>query len=84
MGLGKPAVVSDYGGNPEVIKDGENGFVVPQKNANALAMALAQLLQDDDKRIQMGKRAVEIFTQRFTAKAMTKNMENFYYKLLGE
>lgn len=83
MGLGKPAVVSDYGGNPELITDGENGFVVPQKNAKALAMALAQLLQDEGKRAEMSKNCVELFNKKFTAKVMTKNMENFYTKLLG-
>lgn len=84
MGLGKPAVVSDFGGNPELIIDGENGFVVPQKNAKALAMALAQLLCDDEKRAEMGKKCIEIFNKKFTAQVMTKNMENFYTNLLGE
>ncbi len=47
MSLGIPAVVTDYGGNPELI-DGTNGIVVPQKNAAALADAITKLLRDKE------------------------------------
>ena len=37
MSLGIPAVVSDFGGNPGVIKNGQNGYIVPKQNSKALA-----------------------------------------------
>lgn len=82
MCLGKPAVVTDYGGNPGVIKDGKNGFVVPTKNANALAEAIIKLLENDSLYKQMCDNAVSIFNQSFTAQAMTKSIEDVYKQIL--
>lgn len=48
MSIGIPAVVSDFGGNPGVIADGENGFIVPKQNSKALADKLFILLSDKD------------------------------------
>ncbi len=82
MSLGIPAVVSDFGGNPGVIKNGENGFVVPKKNAHALAEGIECLLSDADLYKNMSKNAREIFEKEFTASAMTRNIENIYSELI--
>ena len=47
MSLGKPAVVTDFGGNPGVIRDGENGFMVPIKDPAAMADTLHKLMTDE-------------------------------------
>lgn len=78
MSLGIPAVVSDFGGNPGVIKNGENGFLFPQKNAQKLAEALYKLYSDNGLYNNMSKRAVEMFNETFTAQAMTRNIEKVY------
>lgn len=44
MSIGVPAVVSDFGGNPGVIKDGKNGYVVPKQNSAALKKGIERLL----------------------------------------
>ena len=46
MQAGTPVVVSDAGGNPEVVTDGVTGRIVPAGDWRALATVLAQLLQD--------------------------------------
>lgn len=84
MSIGVPAVVSDFGGNPGVIKDGVNGFVVPKQNSDALADGILKLLNDDALYGKMSKGAVEIFEKTFTAKAMTKNTEDLYIKVIGK
>ncbi|OQB13246.1 MAG: Alpha-D-kanosaminyltransferase [Firmicutes bacterium ADurb.Bin193] len=81
MSLGKPAVVSDFGGNPELIEDGVNGFVVPIKNSQAMADAIIRLLTDEALMNDMSKRSVEIFESRFTSQIMTQKMEQFYKSL---
>ncbi len=83
MSLGIPAAVSDFGGNPGVIKDGVNGFVVPKKNADALAEAIGKLLTDEALYKKLSDGAVEIFSKTFTAKAMTRNTEKLYFDILG-
>lgn len=83
MSIGVPAVVSDFGGNPGVIKNGINGYVVKKQNSAALADGLEKLLVDNELYSKMSAGAVEIFNETFTAKAMTKNTENYYIEVLG-
>ncbi len=51
---GKPVIVSDAGGLPEVVKDGETGFVVPRKNSEAAFHAMDKLVSDSGLRKKMG------------------------------
>lgn len=52
---GRPVVVSDVGGLPEVVADGETGLVVPREDPSAAADALARLVLDRDLRVRMGE-----------------------------
>lgn len=81
MSLGKPAVVSKSGGNPELIQDGSNGFVVPQRDSKAMAEAIIRLLKDDEIYNKFSNNARQIYENNFTSKIMTENMEKFYKTL---
>lgn len=83
MSLGIPAVVSDFGGNPGVISDGNNGFLVPKQNAEALANGIKKLLSDEELYKKMSITSKEIFADKFTAAAMTKQTEEFYDKIMN-
>lgn len=54
MACGVPVVVSNVGGLPEVVKEGETGFVVPKESPDELAEAMNTLINDEEKRTQMG------------------------------
>ncbi len=82
MSIGVPAVVSDFGGNPGVIKNGVNGYVVQKCNATALAEGIEKLLTNERLYKEMSKGAVEIFNKTFTAQAMTRNTENYYIEVM--
>ena len=84
MSLGKPAVVSDFGGNPGVIKDGKNGFVVPTHNPEALAARLKELFSDAELYSKMCDKSKEIFGKTFTAKKYAENIDNIYLNLGGK
>ena len=84
MSLGIPAGVSDFGGNPGVIKPGVNGFIVPKQNSAALAEKIGELLNNDDLYEKLSLGSKKVFEKTFTAQAMTRNTENVYKKLLGE
>lgn len=49
MLLGTPVVATESGGNPEALRDGETGLLVPPENADALADATAALLSDSKR-----------------------------------
>ncbi|HWF11545.1 MAG TPA: glycosyltransferase family 4 protein [Bryobacteraceae bacterium] len=55
MAAGIPLIGSDVGGIPTLVRDGENGFVVPVGDAEKLSERLRQLLQDPGLRRRMGE-----------------------------
>ena len=55
MACGVPIVASNIGGVPDVVKDGENGLLVPPKDLEALADAIIYLLENEEVRSKMGK-----------------------------
>ena len=75
-------VVSDFGGNPGVIKNGQNGYIVPKQNSKALADNLEVLLTDQKLYDYMSQGAKKIFRKTFTAQAMTKQTEQVYLDLM--
>jgi glycosyltransferase involved in cell wall biosynthesis len=56
---GLPCIVSDRGGNEEVVKDGRNGLVVPAQNVGRLAHALGRLETDDAFRRNLAAAALD-------------------------
>ena len=82
MSIGVPAVVSDFGGNPGVIKNGVNGYVVPKQNSRALADGIEKLLTNSRSYQQMKENSIRVFNESFTAAAMTRSTENYYLEVL--
>jgi Glycosyltransferase len=54
MACGVPIVASKIGGIPDVVKDGENGLLVPPWDSEALADVIIYLLENEDIREKMG------------------------------
>lgn len=57
MAAGKPLVASNIAGFPDVVRDGESGFLVPEKNPSALAEAVLRLARDPALRLRLGEAA---------------------------
>ncbi|MEM7051670.1 MAG: N-acetyl-alpha-D-glucosaminyl L-malate synthase BshA [Acidobacteriota bacterium] len=68
MACGVPVVATRVGGVPEVVADGETGFLCPVGDVEAMAAAALRLLRDPDLAGRFGKagrrRAIECFSQR--------------------
>lgn len=82
MSLGIPAVVSDYGGNPGVITQGENGFLFRQQDSTDMAGYLRELMDHPEIYERMKRRAEEIFAEKFTAEQYARNIEAVYDGLM--
>ncbi|MBE7054135.1 MAG: glycosyltransferase family 4 protein [Ruminococcaceae bacterium] len=82
MSIGLPAVVSDFGGNPGVIYNGINGFLFESKNSTDLYNKIRQIITNNDVYQTMKKNCLDIFNREFTAKIMSKNIENLYIDLM--
>lgn len=59
MGAGKPIIASTAGGNPELIRDGENGLLVPYGDVEALERALLRLARNRELASRLGAQARE-------------------------
>lgn len=57
MAQGVPAVVSNVGGMPELVEHGVSGLVVPPREPEALAEAIARLADDPELRARLGRAA---------------------------
>jgi colanic acid/amylovoran biosynthesis glycosyltransferase len=80
---GVPAVGSDIGGIPEGMDDGRTGFLAPEKDVDALARRMAELLDNPAMRHEMGVRARALVTDRFDIRRQTALLEGFYDSLLS-
>ncbi len=84
MRASKPCIVTNVGGNPEVIKDGENGIVVPNDDAKALSQAISSLGIDKTKHKMMSTAAKKRFDELFDADAMCSQYLSLYAKVTGK
>lgn len=82
MAAGKPVVATSVGGLPDLIVDGQSGYLVPPGDAQGLAEGILPLLQDRDKALAFGQRGRESVRQRFTSARLAAEMDRLYRSLL--
>jgi len=80
MAAGLPVVVTDVGGNGEIVRDGENGFLVPVDDVDSFADRWVDLLRHPEQRQQFSEAARQHVIDRFSLDAMVAN----YLGLYGE
>jgi glycosyltransferase involved in cell wall biosynthesis len=83
MALGLPVVASDVPALREVLEDGANATLVPPADPQALAAALARLLDDPDRRARYGRRSRDIFRERFTLDRCAARMVRLFEAVAG-
>ncbi|MFB0565199.1 MAG: glycosyltransferase family 4 protein [Candidatus Aminicenantaceae bacterium] len=81
MALNKPIVASNIGGIPDLVTQGRNGFLVPPKNPEKLAQHIQILLEDKQKREEMGLAGREM-ALNFSSEKMVEIIAELYKKLL--
>jgi glycosyltransferase involved in cell wall biosynthesis len=81
---GVPAVVTDVGGNAEVVEHGRTGLVVPPGDPDALAQAIGRLLASDPERRTMGAAAAARTREVYSLERMTRRMESYYENIAGQ
>ena len=63
-----------------MITDGVNGFVVPEKNPRAMTDAILRIIRDPKLHETLKEGAYREYKAKFTASAMTKQLEALYRK----
>ena len=82
MAMGRPVVASSIGGIPDIVTDGETGFLVTPADERALRVAIERLLDDSALREQMGARARQRVVQ-FQASSVVPRIEQVYQEILA-
>ncbi len=76
--LGIPAVASDFGGNPYMVTEDVNGYLVPQRDPKALAAMVEKIAMDPVLHRRLSEGALALYREKFTAAAMTRQLEKLY------
>ncbi len=78
MASGKPIVAYKCGGVTEMVRNGENGYLVEMGNKQRLLCAIRKIANDENLRKNMGKESFYIVSQEFNTQKFIENFEKIY------
>jgi glycosyltransferase involved in cell wall biosynthesis len=79
-----PVIASRVGGLPEVVTDGETGYLSPVGDVDKMAADAARLLADDKLRHEMGRRARESAIERYRTDIVIPQYIDFYEQVIAK
>jgi N-acetyl-alpha-D-glucosaminyl L-malate synthase BshA len=84
MACGTPVIGSNMGGIPDIIKDGYNGFLVPEKSPKDLADKIIELLSNKKMAEEFSVNGLKIVKERFSWEIVTERFYRLYEEILEE
>jgi glycosyltransferase involved in cell wall biosynthesis len=82
MACGCCVVASNVGGNPELVRNGENGFLFEPRDAAGLSEVLRTLVGNESLRQRLAAAGEQTVRQRFSIKSSVQRMSDIYTKLI--
>ncbi|MGB0389813.1 MAG: glycosyltransferase, partial [Ardenticatenaceae bacterium] len=76
-----PAISTTVGGAPDVIKHGQNGWLIPPDNLSSLEASLLELLGDAELRAEMGRNARQDIVADYSLPAVAGKLRDLYEQL---
>ena len=83
MACGVPVIGTSVGGIPELIDDGINGFLVPEKDARAIADCVVSILTRQVEMPEILSRARQTIEEHFDLRDLNVELENAYVRAGG-
>ena len=84
LASGRPLIATRVGGIPEVVRDGENGLLVPQKDPAALAAAIERLRADSALRERLARNAREFAVERLSWDSTVDALERAFERAIAD
>ena len=81
MAMKIPVIATKVGGNPDILSNRENGFLVPVRNVQQLALALEKLIEDETLRGKMGARNRQKVEACFLWSKTAEKVEKVYREI---
>jgi sugar transferase (PEP-CTERM/EpsH1 system associated) len=81
MAAGLPVIATNVGGNPEVVVDGDSGWLFRARDVEALVSRLMSLASDENQRRQLSLAARQRIVERFSLARMLNDYSNLYLEL---
>lgn len=78
-----PIIATRVGGNPEIVRDGANGFLVDRSDRESIARRCIELFRDNVLRKRMGAEGRRLVESRFSMRAMVRSYEELYEQLIS-
>ncbi|MBL8013665.1 MAG: glycosyltransferase [Candidatus Omnitrophica bacterium] len=82
MAYGVCVVASQVGGIVEILKNGQNGILIPPYDPDVLAHYLVELINDPQHRERLVKAALQTYQEEFSREKMVDRLENLYEECL--
>lgn len=79
--LGKPLISTNVNGCRDIVKDNENGLIIPTRDSKKLTHAILLLANDLQKRIEMGKIGKKLVSESFSLKKVCKGWTSVYKQI---
>jgi len=79
-----PVVATHVGGVPEIVKNGENGILIPPNNAVKLAEAIQYLLENESVRAKFGRQGREWVVKHFSLEAVVEKLCEIYKEIIAD
>ncbi|MGC1307861.1 MAG: glycosyltransferase [Phormidesmis sp.] len=84
MALGLPVISTDHGGIPELVEHDVSGFLVPERDADAIAQALIALIEHPERWPAMGKAGRAYVEAHYELDALNDRLVDFYERLVSD
>jgi len=83
MVSGLPVFATEHGGIPEAIEHGMSGVLVPERDAEELAWALLNAVEDRHFLSQLARGGAEVVREKFDLRVQARRLEDVYLRIIG-
>jgi GT2 family glycosyltransferase/glycosyltransferase involved in cell wall biosynthesis len=82
MAARRPVIAYNWGARPELIQDGETGFLVSYRNVGALTARVKELCENPNVILEMGQRGRAFVSRHYSPRVLAKRLKDVYYHIL--